>query len=78
MVWVHEPMRLLFVLEAIPALVNAILRRHHGLQKLFDHAWAHLVILDYRSGIFHRYQPGGTLEHVEVGAPVSGRPLFLS
>jgi uncharacterized protein YbcC (UPF0753/DUF2309 family) len=74
MVWVHEPMRLIFVVEAVPALANAIVQCHRAMQKLFDHRWLHLVTLDYRSGAFHRYQPGGPFEHVPIGAPASGRP----
>lgn len=59
MVWLHEPMRLIFVVEANPRIINAIVQRHRALQKLFDHRWAHLVVLDFRSGGFLRYEPKG-------------------
>lgn len=69
MVWVHEPMRLTFVVEANPGLVNAVVQRHRGLQKLFDNQWAHLMVLDFRSGTFFRYGPMGKWESVPTGQP---------
>src|SRR5437667_7098999 len=57
MVWVHEPMRLTFIVEAHPSVVASIVQRHRGLQKLFDHHWAHLLVLYFRSGEFLRYGP---------------------
>ena len=46
MVWVHEPMRLTFVVECLPAIISRILQRHRALQKLFDNMWLHLIVLD--------------------------------
>ena len=57
-------MRLTFVVEGNPALVNAIVQRHRALQKLFDHQWAHLVVLEFRSGNFLRYEPKGRWQTV--------------
>ena len=64
MVWVHEPMRLTFVVETNPAIVNAIVQRHRAIQKLFDHHWAHLTVLDFRSGEFLRYEAMGQWQRV--------------
>lgn len=69
MVWVHEPMRLTFVVEGNPALVNAIVQRHRALQKLFDYQWAHLVVLDFLSGEFFRYGPMGQWQSVPTVQP---------
>ncbi len=44
MIGIHEAIRLTFVVEANPALVNAIVQRHRALQKLFG---AHRVVLDF-------------------------------
>jgi hypothetical protein len=49
----------LFVLQSQSGIVNAILQRHKSLEKLFNHGWAHLVVLDWRTGEFFRYQPTG-------------------
>jgi uncharacterized protein YbcC (UPF0753/DUF2309 family) len=59
MVWVHEPMRLTFVVETQPAIVTSIIQRHRALQKLFDNRWVHLIVLDIRTGQFVRYEPQG-------------------
>jgi uncharacterized protein YbcC (UPF0753/DUF2309 family) len=69
MVWVHEPMRLTFVVEGRPAIVSSIVQRHRNLQKLFDNMWLHLVVLDIRTGEFVRYQPAGHWNTVPVGQP---------
>jgi uncharacterized protein YbcC (UPF0753/DUF2309 family) len=69
MVWVHEPMKLSFAVEGNPALVKAIVQRHRAIQKLFDHHGAHLVVLDFRSGEFLRYEPMGRWQRVPTLEP---------
>jgi uncharacterized protein len=59
MVWLHEPLRLTFVVEGRPALVSAIVQRHKDLQHLFDNRWLHLIVLDIQTSQFARYDPGG-------------------
>jgi hypothetical protein len=59
MVWIHEPMRLTFVVEGQPALVRSIVQKHRNLQKLFDNMWLHLIVLDIHTGAFTRYLPAG-------------------
>jgi uncharacterized protein YbcC (UPF0753/DUF2309 family) len=46
MVWVHELMRMTFVVEGRPAIVSQIVQKHCPLQKLFDNRWLHLIVLD--------------------------------
>jgi len=55
------PTWLNFVVEAIPAQINAIVQRHRALQKVFDHQWAHLVVLDFCSSEFCLYEPTGQM-----------------
>ena len=69
MVWVHEPMRLTFVVEAQPAIVSAIVQKHRGLQKLFDNMWLHLIVLDIHTGRFIRYEPQGQWSSVSMDQP---------
>lgn len=57
MVWLYEPMRLTFVVEGRPALVNSIVQRHRNLRHLFDNRWLHLIVLDIHTGQFVRYEP---------------------
>lgn len=59
MVWLHEPMRLTFVVEGRPALVSSIVQRHKNLRHLFDNRWLHLIVLDIHTGQFVRYEPVG-------------------
>jgi uncharacterized protein YbcC (UPF0753/DUF2309 family) len=67
MVWVHEPMRLTFVVECLPAIISGIIQRHRPLQKLFDNRWLHLIVLDIRTGQFVRYEPQGQWSSVSMG-----------
>ena len=59
MVWVHEPMRLTFIVEGRPAIVSSIVQKHRNLQKLFDNMWLHLIVLDIHTGAFTRYLSAG-------------------
>jgi len=67
MIWVHEPMRLTFVVEGQPAILSSIIQRHRGLQTLFDNQWLELIVLDMHTRPFVRYLPTGTWSTVLVG-----------
>jgi uncharacterized protein YbcC (UPF0753/DUF2309 family) len=66
MVWMHEPMRVTFVIEGRPAIVSHIVQKHRPLQKLFDNLWLHLIVLDIRTGQFVRYEPQGQWASVSM------------
>jgi hypothetical protein len=77
MVEIHEPVRLLMVVEAAPAAVAAVLGRHAALERPFRNRWARLATLDPESAAIHvleggefvRYQPGSSdLPEVESSA----------
>ena len=56
---VHEPMRLLTVVEAPPDLLESVIGRNTVLQELFDGEWVHLAV---RAGPDHPFSlrlPGG-------------------
>ncbi len=65
MVEIHEPMRLLFVLETTPAVMLGILGRHPPLEMMVKNGWVQLTLLDpetnaasiYRAGAFVPYTP---------------------
>jgi hypothetical protein len=57
MVEIHEPMRLLVVVEQKPELLSAIVARQPALQELVDNAWINLAARDPASGALHRYCP---------------------
>jgi len=63
----HEPMRLVTVIEAPRARIDALIGRHEVLQQYYHHEWVHLIALDPVDGAWYRYLPSGTWSPV---APV--------
>ena len=59
MIDIHEPMRLLLVVEQTPAMLGALLARQPALQSLIANAWVLLAAQDPESGVIHRLLPGG-------------------
>jgi uncharacterized protein len=57
MVEIHEPMRLLVVVEQTPAVLSAILERQPALAELFNNAWMILVACDPSTAAISRYCP---------------------
>lgn len=57
MVEIHEPMRLLVVVEQTPAVLDAIVARQPALQELVGNAWIVLASCDPASGALHHYWP---------------------
>ncbi|UCV07335.1 DUF2309 domain-containing protein [Dechloromonas denitrificans] len=57
MVEIHEPMRLLVVVEQTPERLTAILQRQPQLQELINNAWIILAAKEPLSGAIHHYCP---------------------
>lgn len=55
--FVHEPMRLLVVIEAPKERIAAIVEKHASVKKLVKNEWIRLVALDPTSQKFYRYSP---------------------
>lgn len=68
MVEIHEPIRLLFVIESTPAALQRIMENNEGIRKLCAGNWVQLAVLDsataaiqiYRNGQFEPFQPTGS------------------
>jgi uncharacterized protein YbcC (UPF0753/DUF2309 family) len=58
MVEIHEPMRLLFVVETTPAVMSKILDRNPGIGQLCRNGWVQLATLDPHSPEVHLLQGG--------------------
>jgi len=66
MVEIHEPVRLLLLLEATVQTVLGILKRNPGISRLVRNDWIQLALLDpessalhvFRNGQFEQYRPG--------------------
>jgi uncharacterized protein YbcC (UPF0753/DUF2309 family) len=65
MVEIHEPVRILFVVETTPATMLGIIDRNPGIARLCRNAWVHLALIDpetkqlsvFQDGAFRPYQP---------------------
>jgi uncharacterized protein YbcC (UPF0753/DUF2309 family) len=65
MVEIHEPVRILFVVETTPQAMQVILDRVPAIGRLVRNGWVQLATLDpdspaihlYREGAFHAYRP---------------------
>lgn len=68
MVEIHEPVRLLFVIETTPAVILGIMERLPLVATYIRHGWVQLALLApdaptlqvYRDGAFHPYEPTTT------------------
>lgn len=67
---VHEPLRLLAVVEAPLERIEAIIAAHPILQQLFDGAWVHLVARGSADEPWRQRRPGGAW--VPAGEPLLG------
>jgi uncharacterized protein YbcC (UPF0753/DUF2309 family) len=73
MVEIHDPIRLLMVVEQIPELVNHVITASPSLLEWVNNNWVHLVVLDPNSGDFLRwvdekfvvYTPLTEVEHLD-------------
>ncbi len=65
MVEIHEPVRLLFVIETTPTVLSGIFARNPGIGRLCEHGWVQVATLDpyspqmhlLRGNKFEPYQP---------------------
>jgi uncharacterized protein YbcC (UPF0753/DUF2309 family) len=58
MVEIHEPLRILFVVETDPEVMAAIMDREDGIARLVRNAWVQLATLDPRSSTIHVLREG--------------------
>jgi uncharacterized protein YbcC (UPF0753/DUF2309 family) len=66
MVEIHEPVRILFVIETTPAAMRSVIGRNPAIAQLVEKEWVQLATLDphsptihvYRGGEFQEYTPG--------------------
>lgn len=73
MVEIHDPIRLLMVVEQVPELVKKVITSSPALLEWVNNNWVHLVVLDPNSGDFLRwkdekfvaYHPLTAVEHLD-------------
>jgi uncharacterized protein YbcC (UPF0753/DUF2309 family) len=59
MIEIHEPMRLLFVVETTPDAMLQIMDRNPGIGNLCRNGWVQLSVLDPHSSRMHLFRKGG-------------------
>jgi hypothetical protein len=80
---IHEPMRLTFVIECLPAALEQVMSRNETVRKIITNGWVHVALVDpetrelsvYRQGGYVPYHPAtAALPEVERwGAWYQGR-----
>lgn len=58
MIEIHEPMRLLLIVESTLEILGGIYGRQAGIAELLDNAWVQLVAMDPTDGRFNLFVPG--------------------
>jgi hypothetical protein len=59
MIEIHEPVRLLIVVEASVAVLGGIYERQRELRELIGNGWVQLVSVDPETGVMQRFTPRG-------------------
>jgi uncharacterized protein len=63
MVEIHEPVRIMFILENKPDAILGMLDRNPGIAKIIQNNWVQLATLDPDSSQMHLYQDGKFVPH---------------
>ncbi len=58
MVEIHEPVRLLFVIEASPEVMRRIITNNESIARLVNGEWVQLALFDVNRGRVHTYKEG--------------------
>lgn len=60
---IHEPVRLLFIIESLPEQLIAIVDSNPTLTRIFHNQWSHFAILDPDSNAIHRFTKDGFVRY---------------
>lgn len=66
MIEVHDPVRLLIVVEQVPDVVLSTIRTNPATYEWFDKEWVHLAVVDPRDRSLHRFERGGFVPYVPL------------
>jgi uncharacterized protein YbcC (UPF0753/DUF2309 family) len=58
MIEIHEPMRLMFIIEATPAALHSIMQQNPAIARLVRNEWVQLATIDAQTGAIHRFRAG--------------------
>jgi hypothetical protein len=77
MVEIHEPVRLLFVIETTIAAMTKIIDRNEGIARLVQGGWVRLATLDPDSGEISRYREGDFVRYRPTSEDLPQKPTSL-
>jgi hypothetical protein len=75
MVEIHEPVRMLFVIETTPERLTKVVNTNLSLKQLVDNRWIRIATIDPESGRVHVRRDSG---FEEFGEPVERLPVAFS
>jgi len=75
MVEIHEPMRMLFVVETSTEILAALIAADPNVERLVRNGWVHMATLDYDSPTIQVYRDGRFQRHE---GPITGLPTAPS
>jgi uncharacterized protein YbcC (UPF0753/DUF2309 family) len=75
MVSIHEPVRILFVIEATPESLNGVIERSASLKQLVENRWIRMATIDPTTGCVHVRRDSG---FEEFHGPLERLPVALS
>ncbi len=58
MVEIHEPLRILFLIETTPEAMLSIMQRNEGIARLCQGGWSHLAVIDAETSQVHVFRDG--------------------
>jgi len=74
MVEIHEPVRILFVIETKVAVIERVLERNPGIARLVRNGWVQLAVLDPDSPKLWFYRDGGFPDYAPQAAELPHAP----
>ncbi len=77
MVEIHEPVRLLFVIETTPDAMLEIIERNEGIARLVRGGWVQLATLDPASDDLHLYSNGRFVDYRPKNNELPAKPTSL-
>jgi uncharacterized protein YbcC (UPF0753/DUF2309 family) len=72
MVEIHDPQRLMVVVESQPEILQQVMRQNRQIERLVAHQWVHLWVYHWQQKRFYRYARGQFLALEPEGSLFAG------
>lgn len=72
---IHEPVRLLFIIETTPESLLRVMAGNQVIDRIFRNHWAHVATLNPTNGELHRFTKNQFVLHSPSSDPISGMVL---